>query len=359
MHLHVRVIGHQLDQQRRCRGQKSTIQHLLDSVANGEHQGDVDEGDHNVAVELAIHSCLHRPDRVGLPWQLANSHLCDGQAVSKDSQGRPRATTAERVELRLTLARGVQDLHINDRRERGHLVIEHEILQGPRLEGHQGLRSMRMGGGTHGVLLIGTDALELVESVVAELSCREEEARLQDTKGVRQWNCIEVLHLHLRDEILIMSKGDLVQVAVFTLNQEEEEILQLVRRMGNDEQTLLLRHFQPSGNGAHHVGVTLLLVNEAILAAHQAAAGTIDPARHGDERVRAVVHRIRKLPSDVVETEVHLIEREHLLRRISMRVSIDLLVAQLDGGKERILKADIHTNHGVDESVALVCLQRR
>ena len=44
---------------------------------------------------------------------------------------------------------------------------------------HLRLCSVGMGGGAHGILLIGADALELVQRVVAELRRREEEARLQ------------------------------------------------------------------------------------------------------------------------------------------------------------------------------------
>ena len=46
------------------------------------------------------------------------------------------------------------------------------------------LCSVRMGGGAHGILLIRSDALELVQRVVPELRRGEEEARLQDLPTV-------------------------------------------------------------------------------------------------------------------------------------------------------------------------------
>mmetsp|Transcript_54690 Transcript_54690/g.144051 ORF Transcript_54690/g.144051 Transcript_54690/m.144051 type:complete len:273 (+) Transcript_54690:3117-3935(+) len=105
--------------------------------------------------------------------------------------------------------------------------------------------------------------------------------------------------------------------------------------------------------------MALLLVHQAVLAADQDAAGAVDAARHGDQGVRAVVHGVGELARDVVQPQVHLVEREHLLRRVGVRVFVHLFVAQLDGREEGVLEADVHAHRRVDEGVALVGLQGR
>mmetsp|Transcript_61106 Transcript_61106/g.157570 ORF Transcript_61106/g.157570 Transcript_61106/m.157570 type:complete len:936 (+) Transcript_61106:1023-3830(+) len=359
VHLDVGVVRHELDQQRGRRGQEATVQHLLDRVADGEHERDVDEGHDDVAVELAVHRRLHGPHGVRLTGQLAHRHLGHGQAVAQHAHRGPRPAAAERVQLGLALARGVQHLHVHDRRERRHLVVEHEVLQRARLEGDQRLGAVGVRGGAHGVLLVRANALELVERVVAELRGGEEEAGLQHAERVRERDSVEVLDLHLRHEVLVVRERDLVEVAVLTLDEEEEEVLQLVRRVRDDEQTLLLGHLETSRDGAHDVGVSLLLVHQAVLAADQSSAGAIHTAGHSDERVGAVVHGVRELARHVVQAQVHLVEGEHLLRGVRVRVAVHLFVAQLDGREERVLEADVHAHHGVHDRVALVRLQRR
>mmetsp|Transcript_83137 Transcript_83137/g.168693 ORF Transcript_83137/g.168693 Transcript_83137/m.168693 type:complete len:526 (-) Transcript_83137:460-2037(-) len=359
VHLHIGVIRHELDEQGGSRGQETAIQHLFHSVANGEDEGDVNERDDDVAVELAVHGRFHCPHRIGLTRQLAHGHLCDGQAVTEHAERGSGATAAESIQLRLPLARGVKDLHVDDRRQRGHLIVKHQVLQVTRLEGHQRLGSVRMRRSTHRVLLIRADTLELIEGMVAKLRRPEEEACLKDAEAVGQRHRVEVLYLHLRNEVLIVREGDLVQVAVLTLDEEEEEILKLVRRGGDDEETFLLRHLQSPGDGADDVGVALLLVDKAILAADEHAAGAVNAAWNGDEGVRAMVHRIGKLSGHMIQPQVHLVERQHLLWRVRMRVPVHLLVAQLDGCKKGVLKPDVHAYHGVDQRVTLVRFQRR
>mmetsp|Transcript_96811 Transcript_96811/g.270984 ORF Transcript_96811/g.270984 Transcript_96811/m.270984 type:complete len:956 (-) Transcript_96811:2-2869(-) len=357
--LHVRVVRHQLDQQRRRGGQEAAVQNLLDGVADGEHEGHVDEGHDDVSVKLAVHRGLDGPDGVRLPRQLADGHLRHGEAVAEHAHRGAGAAAAEGVELRPALACGVQHLHVDDRRQRRHLVVQHEVLQGARLEGHQRLRSVGMRRGAERILLVRTDALELIQGVVAELGGREEEARLQHAEGVGQGDGVEVLHLNLGHQVLVVRQRDLVEVAVLALDEEEEEVLQLVRGVCDDQQPLLLRHLEPARDGAHDVGVALLLVDEAILAADEHAARPVDAAGHGDEGVRAVVHGVGELPRHVVEAEVHLVQREHLLRRVGVRVTVDLFVAELDRGEQRVLEADVHAARGVHQRVALVRLQGR
>mmetsp|Transcript_37442 Transcript_37442/g.111073 ORF Transcript_37442/g.111073 Transcript_37442/m.111073 type:complete len:282 (+) Transcript_37442:2636-3481(+) len=216
-----------------------------------------------------------------------------------------------------------------------------------------------MRGGAHRVLLVGADALELIQAVVSELGGGEEEAGLQDAERVRQRDRVEVLDLHLRDHLLVVRERDLVEVAVLALDEEEEKILQLVRGVGDDEEALLLRHLKTARDGADDIGMSLLLVHQAVLAADEHAAGAVHAARHGDQGVGAVVHGVRELPGDVVQAQVHLVERQHLLRRVGVRVLVHLFVAQLDGREERVLEAHVHAHRGVDEGVALVRLQRR
>mmetsp|Transcript_84449 Transcript_84449/g.273455 ORF Transcript_84449/g.273455 Transcript_84449/m.273455 type:complete len:309 (+) Transcript_84449:2684-3610(+) len=195
--------------------------------------------------------------------------------------------------------------------------------------------------------------------MVPELCRSKQEACLQHAERVRERDRVEVFHLDLGDQILIVRQGDLVQVAVLTLDQEEEEILQLVRRVRDDEQAFLLRHLQSSGDGADDVGVSLLLVHKTVLAADEHAAGAIDTTGHRNEGVCRVVDRVGELPRHVIQAQVHLVEREHLLRRVGVGVPVHLLIAQLNGREERVLEADIHAHHRVDQGVALVRLQRR
>mmetsp|Transcript_111790 Transcript_111790/g.266677 ORF Transcript_111790/g.266677 Transcript_111790/m.266677 type:complete len:282 (-) Transcript_111790:1289-2134(-) len=107
VYLYVRVICHQLDEQGRGGGQKSTVQHLLNCVANGKHESDIYEGHHNVAVVLTVHGGLHRPYCIGLSWQFTDSHLRHRQAVSKNPQGGSRTATTHGVQLRLSFTCGI------------------------------------------------------------------------------------------------------------------------------------------------------------------------------------------------------------------------------------------------------------
>mmetsp|Transcript_26723 Transcript_26723/g.42856 ORF Transcript_26723/g.42856 Transcript_26723/m.42856 type:complete len:385 (-) Transcript_26723:550-1704(-) len=182
VHLHVRIICHELDEQRRSRGQETTVQNLLDCVADGQHQGHINERHDDVAVKLTVHCGLDCPDCIRLTWQLAHSHLCDCQAVPQHTETGLRASSAHRVQLRLTFASCIQDLHVHNRRQRWHLIVEHEVLQRSRLEGDQCLSSVRVGRCAHWVFLIGTNALELIKGMVAELSSRKQEACLQHAK---------------------------------------------------------------------------------------------------------------------------------------------------------------------------------
>ena len=92
------------------------------------------------------------------------------------------------------------------------------------------------------MILSCTDALELVESVVAEFTSREKETSLQHTQRVGQRDGVEVLALDFCDQIFIMADVNFVEIAVFGLDQEEKEILELVRSVRNDEQTLFLQN---------------------------------------------------------------------------------------------------------------------
>mmetsp|Transcript_20864 Transcript_20864/g.58887 ORF Transcript_20864/g.58887 Transcript_20864/m.58887 type:complete len:214 (+) Transcript_20864:2598-3239(+) len=213
-----------------------------------------------------------------------------------------------------------------------------------------------MRGGTHGVLLVSTDALELVQGMVPELSRGKQETCLQHAERIRKRNGVEILHLDFGDKVLIVRQRDLVKVAVLTLDEEEEEVLQLVRCVGNNQQTLLLRHLQSAWDGANDVRVALLLVYEAVLAADEDTTGPVHAAGHRDERVRGVVHRVRELPRHVVQPQVHLVERKHLLRRVCVRIPVHLFIAQFNGCKQWILEANVHTARRVHQGVALVRL---
>mmetsp|Transcript_1924 Transcript_1924/g.3662 ORF Transcript_1924/g.3662 Transcript_1924/m.3662 type:complete len:203 (-) Transcript_1924:394-1002(-) len=129
--------------------------------------------------------------------------------------------------------------------------------------------------------------------------------------------------------------------------------------MGHDEQAFLLGHLQSAGDGTHHVWVTLLLVDEAVLAANEHTTRPVHSSRHRDESVRAVINCVSKLPRDMIEAKIHLVQCQHLGRRLRMGVLVDLLIAELDGGKEGILEADVHADHRIDQGVALVRLQGR
>mmetsp|Transcript_72806 Transcript_72806/g.152026 ORF Transcript_72806/g.152026 Transcript_72806/m.152026 type:complete len:206 (+) Transcript_72806:2614-3231(+) len=205
-----------------------------------------------------------------------------------------------------------------------------------------------MRGGTHRVVLICSDTLELEEGVVPELRRGKQETGLQNAERVRERNGVEVLDLHFVDLVLVVREGDLVEIAVLGLDEEEEEILQLMGRVGNDEKTLLLGHFQSSRDGADDVGVVLLLVDKAIFAANENSTWPVHTAGHSDKGVGGVVDSISESSRDVVETKIHLVHREHLLGRLGIGVSVDLFVAQLDAREERVLETDVHAASGVD-----------
>mmetsp|Transcript_24361 Transcript_24361/g.64049 ORF Transcript_24361/g.64049 Transcript_24361/m.64049 type:complete len:217 (+) Transcript_24361:2577-3227(+) len=209
----------------------------------------------------------------------------------------------------------------------------------------------------HGIFLVRTDALELVQGVVAELRRREEEASLQDTQRVCEGHGVEVLDLHLRHQIFIVGQCHLVEITVLTLDEEEEEVLELVRGVRHNQQSLLLSHLEPSGNGTDHVGMTLLLVHKAVFAAHENAAGSVHTTWDGDQGMRTVVDSVRELSGDVVQSQVHFVQSEHLLGWVGMRIAVHFLVTQLDCREQGVLKAHVHTDHGVDERVALERLQ--
>mmetsp|Transcript_42528 Transcript_42528/g.97466 ORF Transcript_42528/g.97466 Transcript_42528/m.97466 type:complete len:216 (-) Transcript_42528:509-1156(-) len=205
----------------------------------------------------------------------------------------------------------------------------------------------------HGILLISADALKLIESVVAKLRSRKEKAGLQNAQGVCKWYSIKVLHLHLRNEIFIMRESDLVKIAIFTLYQEEEEVLELVCGVRHDKQAFLLGHLQSPWYGAQDIRVALLLVDQAILAANQDTTWTIDSTRNGNQLVRTVIHLVCKSPRHVVEAQVHLVQRQHLRRRLCLGIAVHFLVTQLNGREKGVLKTYIHANHGIHQCVAL------
>ena len=73
-----------------------------------------------------------------------------------------------------------------------------------------------------------TNQIHLVQVVVAELRGHEEEPRLQDVHGRGDRDGVEVLELDLGDHVAVRLQGDLEDVPLFGLDQEEEHGLGLV-----------------------------------------------------------------------------------------------------------------------------------
>ena len=89
------------------------------------------------------------------------------------------------------------------------------------------LCSVRMGGGAHGILFIRSDALELVQRVIAELRRCEEEARLQDlptgrfgrtTQGGKWW------HTRMRSMAATISYKNDQTLVIFGVNVDKYHI---------------------------------------------------------------------------------------------------------------------------------------
>ena len=66
---------------------------------DGQDEGGVDEGHHDVAVVFVLLVSLHGPHRVGITGQGGDSHLGYRKAVSEHPYRGSRASTTQHIEL--------------------------------------------------------------------------------------------------------------------------------------------------------------------------------------------------------------------------------------------------------------------
>lgn len=98
--LHERVLAQQRARERRRVRLEPRIRHLLDSLADGEHESRVHKAHDNVGVVHVAAAALEGPDGGGVAGELRDRQLRDGEPVAHHAQRRARRATAEREERR-------------------------------------------------------------------------------------------------------------------------------------------------------------------------------------------------------------------------------------------------------------------
>mmetsp|Transcript_59303 Transcript_59303/g.139658 ORF Transcript_59303/g.139658 Transcript_59303/m.139658 type:complete len:200 (-) Transcript_59303:1172-1771(-) len=199
MHLQERVVAKERDGERGVGGKEARVRHLLDGLADAEDDGGVGEGDDNVLVELLLLRRAHRPHRAGVRGELGNSHLSHSQTVAEGAEGGAGPAAAETVDLRGLLAGEIEDLGVENWRERVDVVDEEEVLERARLEvrDHDRL-ALDLDLDVDEVRVVAAlDREELVQRVVGKLRRHEQEARLQNHQRLRHRHRVEVADVDL------------------------------------------------------------------------------------------------------------------------------------------------------------------
>ena len=272
MDLEERAVREEGDVERRRRRQKARVGHLLDGLADAQHQRRVGERDDDVPVVRLVVGPPDRPDRRRPAGELGDGHLGDGDAVAEDTTRRPRTAPAERVDLGRALVGEVADVDVRDRREGLRLVEDEEVPR--RRRGDEGRRDGRRGprvvaelgvvdGGRDAVAVLA-EALELEERVVPELRGRVEEAAPRDAErggGEDRVEDAEPDVGHGAGRVRVERR--LVQVAELGLEEEEERAARLAVRGGaRDEEAALRGVPSTPRDGRADLGVALVLVRD-------------------------------------------------------------------------------------------------
>eukprot|EP00961_Rhodomonas_salina_P020344 273189-Rhodomonas_salina.1 len=130
----------------------------------------------------------------GVRGELGNSHLSHSQTVAEGAEGGAGPAAAETVDLRGLLAGEIEDLGVENWRERVDVVDEEEVLERARLEvrDHDRL-ALDLDLDVDEVRVVAAlDREELVQRVVGKLRRHEQEARLQNHQRLRHRHRVEV-----------------------------------------------------------------------------------------------------------------------------------------------------------------------
>jgi len=145
-----------------------------------------------------------------------------------------------------------------------------------------------------------------------------------------------------------MGGSNLEEIAILRLEKEEKYVFRLVHAPGNDHEptVLVFQDMLPAGDRAAQLGLVEVLPGDVVFRAHQHTRGPVRASRDGDEEIGAIVNRVAPLAHNVVETEVELVVRQHLLHRVhslASRVLIGLCKVHFEACKHGVLKAHIDT----------------
>mmetsp|Transcript_45539 Transcript_45539/g.81457 ORF Transcript_45539/g.81457 Transcript_45539/m.81457 type:complete len:274 (+) Transcript_45539:2752-3573(+) len=272
--------------------------------------------------------------------------------MSQDPKRRLGAPPTQTVYLWNILTQQVKDLTIQDGGERVHIIDQQQVLQHTGLEQRQlllvFLRGVLLTDGhvtNDAVILIVTNALELVEAMIRELGGGEEETGPQDHHGVRYGDGVEILDFHLGNleglTVLDILHSHFVNVPILGLDQEEEHVLLLVSRIGDDEQPMVRGHVLATRNDHLEVlvvraqaflvdvGSGIVLECNVVLRADQNPRWSICSSRHRDQQVGCPVHRRAPLAQHMVQPQIQFIVHEHLLWFLGLRIVVKITVVNL------------------------------
>lgn len=275
--------------------------------------------------------------------------------MSHDSQRASVASSAECVDLRITLTSQVAHFNIRDRRQVAQRIHLCEVRESTRDEDCF-LGLLIRGRSLDNTLFFVSDRLETVQHVVALLTRSEQVSVSQDAERYRCRNRVEVLQCQTVHILTSVVQHQLEEITQLRLKKEEEEILLLVEAVGVD-------HDFADTKSSGELALAFRLgsfVDEEVFTDNDDSSRSFWCGRDGEKEMCGLWNAFRRLLDDVVETEVEFVDGEILddLAGVDSGIfGFHLAVVAFDACELRVLVAYIQTAHVVAECVRFVRFQ--
>lgn len=211
------------------------------------------------------------------------------------------------------------------------------------------------------VLFILSYEEEVVQKVIAVLSCCEDEARPHYVDRVACLDSIKVLNCNSMYLLLCELKSDLVQISQLTLEKKEKCAFDNQNRVAGEEKTLVFKLIISPWHCALSVFVVSFLVADKVLTDNDDSTWAKWIRRHLDQHVSFFIDRGAVLPHDMIKSEIHLIESQSLLNLTSDHcgiVAISFSIINFKTSELWVLDAYIYSNHVKSDCVRFVSFQR-